>query len=542
MCDFETNVSDPTSVWGWAACPISNPGMVRFGSSMEEFLLFAKGKANIYFHNLSFDGVFILDYLYNIGFTFSREPIPRSFNTLISRFGTWYKLSITFENGKTLNIKDSLKKLPMSVEAIAKAFNLPILKGTLDYETFRPPGHILTDEEKAYMQNDVQIVAMALKEQFDQGLKKLTIGSDALTHYKEMSDNFEKYFPLIPPEIDEIIRKSYKGGWVYLNPEYSGIDVASGITLDVNSLYPYIMDQRLLPYGPPIYFKGRYNTDTSHPLYVICISADFTLKPGYLPTIQGRGHSRFVPTEYIRDSSGSLHLYLTNIDYELFLKHYEVHELHHHYGFKFSAIQGIFSEYIKYWGDIKANSTGGKRQLAKLMLNSLYGKFGKNPDVTQKIPVYKDGRVSFVLDNPSYDNPMYIPMGSFITAYSRQYTITGAQNNYDRFIYADTDSLHLAGSDIPSGLKVDDKELGAWKIEQKFVRARFIRAKRYIEYPEYVEYGPNRPTIACAGLPYKARAQVNWNNFKPGNEYKGKLVKRVVQGGCYLKPTTFRME
>ena len=76
-------------------------------------------------------------------------------------------------------------------------------------------GHILTEHEIDYIRNDVEIMARALDIMFKQDLKKITIGSDALHYYKELNKNFNNYFPILPFEIDEDCRKSYKR-WFYL--------------------------------------------------------------------------------------------------------------------------------------------------------------------------------------------------------------------------------------------------------------------------------------------------------------------------------------
>ena len=55
---------------------------------------------------------------------------------------------------------------------------------------------------------------------FDEDLTKITIASDALSSYKKINKNFNKYFPKLPYEIDKDIRKSYKGGFTYLNEIY----------------------------------------------------------------------------------------------------------------------------------------------------------------------------------------------------------------------------------------------------------------------------------------------------------------------------------
>lgn len=66
-------------------------------------------------------------------------------------------------------------------------------------------------------------------------------------------------------------------------------------------------------------------------------------------------------------------LTLTNIDLKLFLEQYDVSDLTYESGWKFKAIQGLFTKYIDKWiaekneGTITGNK--GQRTRAKLMLN-----------------------------------------------------------------------------------------------------------------------------------------------------------------------------
>ena len=120
-----------------------------------------------------------------------------------------------------VTILDSLKLLNFSVDKIAKDFKLPINKLSIDYKAKREVGHILTPEEISYIRNDVEIMARALKIMFDEGLTKMTIGSNALSIYKEMNQRFDTYFPVLPAQVDKDIRRSYKGGFTYLNPLYN---------------------------------------------------------------------------------------------------------------------------------------------------------------------------------------------------------------------------------------------------------------------------------------------------------------------------------
>lgn len=101
-----------------------------------------------------------------------------------------------------------------------------------------------------------------------------------------------------------------------------------------------------------------------------------------IPTIQIKGSLYFKGNEYLESSDDDfVTLTLTNIDLELFLKHYDVEGLIYQCGWKFKSMKGIFDKYINKWitekneGTIEKNK--GKRTRAKLMLNSLYRKICK---------------------------------------------------------------------------------------------------------------------------------------------------------------------
>lgn len=549
--DFETT-TDPTDcrVWAYGICEIGNPDNFTYGNDINDFMKWAneQGKATVYFHNLKFDGEFILCWLFENGFKYigdRRDLEKNTFTTLISDKGQFYSMEICFERKgkekKSLTIYDSLKILPFSVEAIAKGFNLPISKLEIDYRETREKGHILTKKEIDYLRNDVDIVARALNTLFEQGLNKMTQGSNALYDYKQTvgSKNFNKWFPI--PDYDSDIRQSYKGGFTYLNPKFKELDLTEGIVLDVNSLYPSVMYYQPLPYGEGIFFKGKYKADKIYNLYVQMFTCQFELKPGYIPTIQLKNNLSFIPTQYLESSDGEdVTLCLTNVDLDLFMEHYNVFNIEYHSGWKFKSTIGLFKDYIDKWNKVKMESTlnGNKamRTLAKLMLNALYGKFALNPNVQSKIPWYDNGIVKYKLGEKETRDPIYIPVGTFITAWARHKTISSAQKVYDRFVYADTDSLHLIGTEIPDMLEVDPVKLGAWKHESTFKRARFIRQKSYIEEIDGVL------NITCAGMPDRCYQFVTWDNFHSGMSYAGKLGMTHVEGGIVLKDIPFSIK
>lgn len=549
--DFETT-TDPHDcrVWAYGICEIGNPDNFIYGNSIDGFIQWAKtqGKATTYFHNLKFDGEFILCYLFENGFKHvvdRRDLDTNTFTTLISDKGQFYSMEICFERKgkvkKSLTIYDSLKILPFSVAAIAKGFNLPISKLEIDYDEEREIGHELTTEEVDYLRNDVDIVARALHVMFEQNLKEMTQGSNALHDYKRIvgTKNFSKWFPI--PDYDADIRQSYKGGFTYLSPRFKELDLDEGIVLDVNSLYPSVMYYQPLPYGEGIFFKGKYKEDKIYNLYVQMFTCNFELKENHIPTIQLKNNLAFVPTQYLESSEGEdVTLCLTSVDLELFFEHYNVYNITYHSGWKFKSTVGLFKDYIDKWNAVKIESTlnGNKamRTLAKLMLNALYGKFALNPNVQSKIPWYDNGVIKYSLGEKETRDPIYIPVGSFITAWARYKTISSAQKVYDRFVYADTDSLHLIGTEIPDMLEIDAVKLGAWKHESTFTRARFIRQKSYIEEIDGVL------NITCAGMPERCYEYVTWDNFHTGSTYSGKLGMQHVKGGIVLNDIPFSIK
>ncbi len=575
MCDFETTTDiNDCRVWAWCLVDIETAETVSIGNDIDTLFEFLQDKNSVvYFHNLKFDGEFILSWLTRNKYKYNDGKVKKekTFDTLITDGGVFYSITVIF---KVMNKRyhkvvfyDSLKKLPFKVATISKAFNLADEKLSIDYEAFRPVGHELTEEERQYIVNDCRIVAQALKIQFDKGLTKMTNASDALNHYKELTPQFEKWFPEFPLEMDSDIRRAYKGGFTYLNPKYKNKRVKEGITLDVNSLYPSVMYEKMLPYGYPIFFEGKYEEDPHYPLYIVRIQCEFKLKKNHIPTIQLKNNRAFIETEYLTSSNGEIvEMTLTNVDLQLMLDHYDTPYIEYICGYKFKGAVGMFKDYIDYWGHIKETSTGAMRQLAKLQLNSCYGKFATNPKTRKKIPFKDaDGVVRYELSEVEFRPPIYTAMGCFITAYAREKTIRSGQTVYDRFIYADTDSLHLEGYDIPEGLEIHPTRLGAWKHEGSFCDSVYIRAKTYME--TMIEYESDtlanyckrlnkgfevwrvddnikylNTIVTCAGMPENVKKGVTYDNFHTGSVFTGKLVPKRCVGGVVLVDRPFTIK
>ena len=428
----------------------------------------------------------------------------------------------------------------MSVDSIAKTYGLPISKLKIDYNEEREKGHILTEEEKEYIKNDVLIVAKALNILFNENLTKMTSASNALNDYKEIigKNKFSHWFTNLDYNVDKDIRQSYKGGFTYLNPIYKEKIVENINVLDVNSLYPSVMQYCKMPIGEPIFFEGEYKEDKIYDLYIQMITCTFKLKKDKIPTIQIKNDWRYLGNEYLEtsesvDGDSPICLILTNIDLKLFLEQYEVFDLKYECGWKFRSKEGLFTEYIDKWiarkneGTITGNK--GIRAMSKMMLNSLYGKFATSLEVQSKSPYLGDDYIiHYRLTEKEEKEGIYIPVGCFITAYAREKTIRTSQAiktysiekyGVDKYIYSDTDSIHttLSIEELKEFCDIDDVRLGAWKNEGFATKGKFVRQKCYLEEIE------GKIKITCAGMPKSCYDSVNFENFKTGFTTRWKI-------------------
>ena len=264
---------------------------------------------------------------------------------------------------------------------------------------------------------------------------------------------------------------------------------------------------------------------------------------------------------------------LTQTDFELLQEHYNLVDFELLDGCYFRTITGIFDEYINKYKEIKQNSTGARRTLAKLFLNNLYGKLSSSDISSFKVAREKDdGSLGFTTFEEHEKKVMYIPIGSAITSYARNFTIRAAQQNYKYFVYADTDSIHCctAKKNI-KGIKIHPTNFCCWKLESFWDEAIFVRQKTYIEHVTHEDEEPINEAyynVKCAGMPDRCKnlflksmegvrddelekyptiqreflkTKRTLADFKQGLEVYGKLRPVRIRGGIVLQETTYKM-
>lgn len=642
MGDFETTVYNGqvnTEVWASACVELFTEDVKIFHSIGEQFDYFKSLKQNIivYYHNLKFDGAFWLSYLmvdlgfqqafehldaenpFKVRWLQEKEMLNNTFKYSVSDRGQWYTIIIKV-GGHFIEIRDSLKLLPFSVKRIGESFGTRHKKLDMEYTGFRYAGCEITDEEKQYIANDVLVVKEALEIMFNEGHTDLTIGSCCLKEYKRSvgKDDYKMFFPdLYDMPIDknkhghenvgEYIRKSYRGGWCYLVKGKEGKIYNNGCTFDVNSLYPSMMSSEsgsYYPVGTPHMWTGNIIPDEAlkpQRYYFIRIKTRFYIKKDKLPFIQIKSSHLYKGTECLETTDvfnketglyspyyigfdgnvkdTRVELVLTMTDFELLKEHYELVDFEILDGCWFCAEIGLFDSYIEKYKTMKMNNKGALRELAKLFLNNLCGKMASSTDSSFKVAYLKEDKsIGFMTCMENGKKPGYIPVGSAITSYARNFTIRAAQMNYhgkDKFgfIYADTDSLHC---DIPwnlvSGVKIHDKNFCCWKPESCWDVAIFTRQKTYIEHVVQENLQDiDKPyyNIKCAGMPKKCKNlfELSMQGFEPpegGDNYTeeereflshkrtledftiglsvpGKLRPKRIRGGVLLVETPYKM-
>lgn len=579
--DFETSTDawnvEEARVWLWDICDYNFNHYT--GTTLDSFMhrILKTAYNNLYgFRNLAYDGVYIISWLLNNGFSHTNNDeqfMPRkSFKCVISGLGAHYAYSIINEYGCRVTIMDTLKYVNMSIKKSAECYNLPVKKGEIDYDLYRPLGWCPTADEIEYIHNDTEIDMHTIQLNMQAGAVKFTQAGNARAEFKKLftKGEWDYYFPELDSTIDKFCRKAYSGGFVSYNKDYQNKTVFNCHSLDINSMYPAQMLHRPMPFGYAEGFTGKYTEDKKYPLYIQKLRCCFKLKPNGIAMIATR--KVFVSSDNLYIESSGItkqELTLANPDLELFFENYYVWDIEWLSGFKFRAMQGreltpeeaskmtvdecieedgkgsYFYTYIKKWRYIKEHEKRGSamRDYAKRMMNALYGALATNPERKSSIPVLDEsGKVAYKLVNSSSEgSPAYLPAGIFITAWSRYFLIKTIMKYRDIFIYCDTDSLYLKGRKPLPDFPVHDSLFGFFKLEHYITMLKVLGAKRYIYYGRDPKQKIDSFNVTCCGADNDIKKQINFNNFKLGKTFFGKKSVHNVKGGKHLYLTTYRL-
>ena len=548
---------------------------------VEDFLnaLYDTGvNSRVYFHDLKIAGNFMINWLIDSdrykegvdpeGKLRKRDDLlPYRYTYVVSTSGEWY--SITIKGKKNIiSLYDSSKLLPFTIDDIKTNF-------------------------RTIADDPILILYEALNEMFSRGYNKMTIGACCMAEYKQWCEfdkqEWEMYFPDLTKvdcpvdgykDADDYIRKAYHGGWCYLKPNKQNKLIKNGVTADVNGLYSYVMHSdsgNVFPIGKPRWFKGElpeFLDDTfangrRKYYYFVRISTRFYIKRKMLPTVQIKGSPYYHSREWLENSDYKGNKFvidmdnhmvpvkptmvLTMTDFKLLQEHYKLEELEILDGCYFMATDGLFDRYINKFAVLKSRATNPvDRTIAKLMLNNLSGKFAASPVNEYKMFSKSEDGIYAKDTIEEKKRVGYIPIGAAITSYGRAFTITAAQNNFDSFIYSDTDSIHCncSAEDLKE-VPMHMKKLGYWKYETTWDQAIFVRQKTCIEHIIEENLNPvEKPyfKITCAGMGVDSKdticARLEENDikitdFKPGLKISNNVKAVSMNGGVTFENHEF---
>lgn len=537
--DVETSYRDGEAwVWSWGLCDEDLKVETGNGVGWLTPLLSLPDKAEVWIHNLPFDGEFVFWELIRNGWKLlyeeTRDPLHGFFTPRIDISGM---MSMTIHAyGKRITLRDSNRIFRCPLRDLPKlcGFSHEAEKDTMDYDEVREPTHIATPREKRYQELDVIVLMKAMQWVKSYGVKGNTVGSIALNDWKE----FMGSSPFTPLTQEQRIALSslYSGGVVY-TPQSTDILQTHGRVYDRNSMYPAEACKEL-----PIAIKSQINAPPPLVVWsgvwaVHVIAKGLKLKKNAFPLV-------------ITPFTGKARSEIQILDRWFFVpewmeiqKQYTIAEFDIVQSVEFETAE-ICREFVYKWYGIKCMNDE-RRTFAKFILNNLTGKFGEwDTHELFRRELVGGGYLSkrFNEERPTPNKWAFMPAVAYITSNSRLALCRAAYaSGIENLLYTDTDSIHTTGELPPE--YIHDTRLGAWKVENTFTQARYIKPKSYWETGDKTvkrHAGLNHDaTLAKVvdekkGLYIDTGELISPENMVPGNCFFSR-VARKVPGGVVIK-------
>ena len=478
---IDSNTIEARLSFGWA-CYVrrirggkwSSPKWQRFTSpdSFWAFVLqWVKPKRRLYIfaHNLGFDLTQVKGF----------SQLQSDNWECTSRIIAPRILNLTYRKDQaSIRLVDTFNYYPMSLKALGDMVGL---------EKYDFPDDADTPELwDTYCQRDVEIMVAAMQLwwarviEWGLGNFAVTLASQCFNAYRHrfmpraiFIDNNER--------ATDVGRRSYLGG----RTEAFQLGKIPGkvYCLDINSMYPYIMKDKPVPYRLATTRTHLELHELSHLLDSYAVVADVQLEVNE-PCIAIRHEGR---TSW---PLGTFQAALTTPELSYALERGMITQV------DYAAIYHkdvIFSDYVDFFYgkrlEARKSSDRATEGITKLFLNSLYGKFGQNGQRWSTVGQAEDMSIGFydvydadkavltkyrqfaglvdALEELPESSESFPAISSHITAYARMYLyylmrIAGLDNLY----YCDTDSLMVNETGLENlRPHIDKSELGMLKVE-----------------------------------------------------------------------------
>lgn len=491
----------------------------------------------IYAHNLDFDIAKVAKYCGDLHFNPDKLLV---INGAITR--------AAFVEYPNIIFCDTYKLVPSPLAEITDKFGLEAGKLKINYEKFgfnskeeyfKHAQEVDADHFQIYWENDVKAVYQLLEKLMEENnltskdlIKCPTAPSLAMRIFKRECPDKAKLIgeQRTPWWLEDFFRMGYVGGRTEVfKPRLEAEGDRYGMHYDVNSLYPYVMKEHAYPVGVP---SPIYDSTKAWQIYDDIKAGKSEYKVGmvhckvYVPDDIQYPVLPFRTAEKLLFPVGTFTgVWCTPelIEAEkIGCKILEVHEAVY-----WKRTDYLFKDIIERWSKEKMNSTGARRESAKLKQNSLYGKFGMNrkrvsykmfnkeeykkmKDKGVKCAVIEIGGQEWIeYKANSHADYIHPEISAFITCYARLWlyrAIKIAQELKEDIYYCDTDSLVLSG-ELPE-CEVDVKVYGKFKLEKVIKRAVFIQPKLYAEITDCGKF-----IAKSKGLVKEYRERITYDSY-----------------------------
>ena len=447
--------------------------------------------------------------------------------------------------GHNLLVLDTFNFFKMSLKDIGESTG--VHKGKVDFKT------VSDDHLIAYCKQDVTILYEVVKKLIDfiiyhdLGTLRKTVASQAFTAYKHRFMKYPIYVHTNPRAMN-LERKSYRGGRceAFFIGDVSDKNLHY---LDVNSMYPYVMQQ----YDYPVKLIRVLNDVSVNHLkkfmdqYMVIADVNFTIDE----PVMG------VKTKRLMFPTGVIDAVLCTKELSHILHYATLNKIRTVALYESAP---IFKQYVEYFYNLKKKYTVEDNKpfllFSKYMLNTLYGKFGQNtgslkavrnlPDNTKESTLrYFDVDMNKWATEYHFNNKVWIKTGkkegfdtftaiaAEVAANARMLlwkyiTIAGRENVY----YVDTDSL-MVNDEGHMNLKqyIDNTEIGMLGVVNTHIKG--IYGAKWYETDNGLKLkGIKKDAVKIDTLTWR---QEQFQRFKTAirkgdmNKIRVKEIKKVVK-------------
>lgn len=419
-------------------------------------------------------------------------------------------------SGITLKLRDSFQLIPGSLDKLSSEFNSKYKKLSIP-EKYKSRMDLFQidypTEFSDYLRHDVLSLMELLKSFWKLivahaggiGHLPMTAASLALRVWRK---TLKKQIPIPQnPIFKEFERRAYSGGRTEC---YRACEV-SVVIYDRNSMYPAEMINNLFPSHGSVVSVSSFRGKAG--LYEVNYTqTDLSVKP--VLRDEKSGEFRYVGSGVFCEPELTYFLKYGDIDFIS--------------GYEFSFTDYIFKEYVSEWYSVrkqaKISNNTGLSTVCKLLLNSLYGKFGQREE-GEKLVVFNDSQLheyeqkNDVLSTETHNDyilitevseisHVFVSIAAYVTAYARinlHKHMSMAQSQGFEIYAVDTDSIHVDSNFyMPTG-----SELGEWDLEYKgmavYLGRKLYALKGNADYP---------PKIKAKGIGKLDRSPLEYSDYK----------------------------